>query len=145
MALIDGLSDNHKKQILVDDCINLLETQVAAMGGISGLAIKAGYAAVKGISPDYCAGAIARLLPEFLMAFEDKWQDAVGSGDAVTYLVKNSDSTADVLLSLTDKRIEKSSNSSLKAVYGKLRKSAKKHVEEAVPSLAKVIDNYSKL
>ncbi|QYX33325.1 DUF6918 family protein [Sphaerospermopsis torques-reginae] len=144
MALIDGLADDNKRQTLVADLTNLLDTQVSSIGGVSGMAIKAGYAAIKGISPKYCAGAIERLLPESFAALEPIWEEGLNTGDAVGYLSQNRSRTADLLLSITDIRIQKSSNSTIKGVYNKLRSSVKKHVEEAVPGLAQVIDKYTK-
>ena len=143
MALIDGLTDNNKRQALVTDLTNLLDTQVASIGGISGIAIKTGYAAIKGISPGYCAGAIERLLPESFAALEPMWEEGLNTGDVVGYLTNNSSHTADAVLSVTDFRIEKSSNSTIKSVYKKLRSAVKKHVEEAVPGLAQVIHKYA--
>jgi hypothetical protein len=143
MALIDGLTDNNKRKKLVANCTQLLDTQVAAMGGLSGMAIKAGYSAIKGISPGYCAGAIDRLLPEFFAALEPIWEEGTQTGNPAEYLTTNRSRTADSLLSVTDVRIQKSSNSTLKGVYNKLRSSVKKHVEEAVPGLAKIIDEYA--
>ncbi|MEC4887910.1 MAG: hypothetical protein SAL70_42375 [Scytonema sp. PMC 1070.18] len=144
MGLIDGLADTNKREMLVADCTKLLDTQVASMGGVSGMALKAGYAAIKGVAPGYCAGAIERLLPESFAALEPMWNEGVETGDPVAHLTQNRDRTADALLSVTDVRIEKSSNSTVKSVYGKFRNSAKKHVEDAVPGLAQVIDNYTK-
>lgn len=144
MALIDGLADDNKRQTLLVDLTNLLDTQVSSIGGVSGMAIKAGYAAIKGISPKYCAGAIERLLPESFAALEPIWEEGLNTGDAVGYLSQNRSRTADLLLSITDIRIQKSSNSTIKGVYNKLRSSVKKNVEDAVPSLAQVIDKYTK-
>jgi hypothetical protein len=144
MGLCDGLSNPNKKERVVAECTQLLDEQVASMGGVSGLALKAGYAAVKGIAPTYCTGAIERLLPPSLTALDPIWNEGVQTGDPVAHLVQNRSRTADALLSVTDERIEKSQNTTVKGVYSKLRNSAKKHVEEAVPGLAKVIDNYTK-
>ncbi|WP_353931362.1 hypothetical protein WJM97_01810 [Okeanomitos corallinicola TIOX110] len=144
MALIDGLADNQKRKKLVDNCTTLLDEQVAAKSGISGLAIKAGYAAIKGISPRYCAGAIERLLPESFAVLDPLWDEGLQTGDPVKHITNNSSRTADLLLSITDIRIKKSNNTAVKGVYNKLRNSAKQHIEEAVPSLAKVIDEYDK-
>ena len=143
MALIDGLADNNKREKLVADLTQLLDKQVANIGGISGMAIKTGYAAIKGISPGYSGGAINRLLPESFAALEPIWEEGVKTGDVVEYLTTNSSQTADAILSVTDTRIQKSSNSSIKGVYNKLRGSVKKHVEDAVPGLAKVINDYA--
>ncbi|MBD2293776.1 hypothetical protein H6G06_09795 [Anabaena sphaerica FACHB-251] len=143
MALIDGLADDNKRQTLVADCTNLLETQVASIGGISGLAIKAGYGAIKGISPGYCAGAIERLLPQSFAALEPIWEEGLKTDDPARYLIANRSRTADALLSVTDVRIQKSSNSTLKGIYNKLRNSVKNHVEEAVPGLAQILNKYT--
>jgi hypothetical protein len=113
MGLVDGLADDNKRQKLVAECTQLLDKQVAAMSGVSGLAIKAGYGAIKGISPGYCAGAIERLLPESFAALEPIWEEGVQTGNPVQYLTENRSRTADTLLSLTDVRIQKSTNSTL--------------------------------
>ncbi len=144
MGLSDGLLDPNKKKMVVAECTNLLDVQVAKMQGISGIALKAGYTAVKGLAPNYCAEAIERLLPESLTAIDPIWSEGVQTGDPVGHLSHNSDRTADALLNITDVKIEKSKNTTVRGVYSKLRKSAKKHVEEAVPNLAKIIDNYTK-
>ncbi|ARV62331.1 hypothetical protein BZZ01_30195 [Nostocales cyanobacterium HT-58-2] len=144
MGLCDGLSNPNKKSMVVADCTKLLDTQVASMGGVSGLALKAGYAAVKGIAPNYCAQAIEGLLPESFSALDPIWSEGTQTGNAAEHLIQNSSRTADALLSVTDVRIEKSKNTTVKGVYSKLRNSAKKHVEDAVPGLAKIIDNYTK-
>ncbi len=144
MGLSDGLSDPNKKHTVVADCTKLLDTQVDTMGGITGLGLKAGYSAVKGIAPTYCAEAIERLLPESFNALDPIWSEGIQTGDPVAHLIQNSDRTADALLSITDVKIQKSTNTTVRAVYNKLRNSAKKHVEGAVPGLAKIIDNYTK-
>ncbi len=144
MGLSDGLLDPNKKKMVVAECTNLLDVQVAKMQGISGMALKAGYTAVRGLAPNYCAEAIERLLPESLTAIDPIWSEGVQTGDPVAHLSHNSDRTADALLGITDVKIDKSKNTTVRGVYSKLRKSAKKHVEEAVPNLAKIIDNYTK-
>jgi hypothetical protein len=144
MGLSDGLSNPNKKDMVVADCTKLLDTQVASMGGVSGLALKAGYAAVKGMAPNYCSQAIAGLLPESFVALDPIWSEGKQTGNAVEHLTQNRSRTADAILSVTDTRIEKSKNTTLRGIYSKLRNSAKKHVEEAVPGLALIIDNYTK-
>jgi hypothetical protein len=144
MALSDGLNDPNKKSQVVTSCTELLDTQVSSIGGVSGFAIKTSYSTIKGLAPGYCSGAIERLLPSFFAALDPIWDEGVQSGDPVEHLTKNSSRTADALLSITDTRIEKSSNNTVKGIYSKLRNSAQKHVENAVPDFAKVIDNYTK-
>ncbi|MGH7999237.1 MAG: DUF6918 family protein [Brasilonema sp.] len=144
MGLSDGLLDANKKDMVVADCTKLIDTQVASMQGVSGLAMKAGYTAIRGLAPSYCADAIAMLLPESFTALDPIWSEGIQTGDPVTHLTQNRDRSANAILSVTDAKIEKSKNKTVRGVYNKLRNSAKKHVEEAVPGLAKIIDNYTK-
>lgn len=144
MGLSDGINDPNKKQSVVADCVKLIDEQVAAKGGLSGLAFKAAYAAVNGVKPGYIAGAIERLLPEVLVALDPIWNEGVQTGDAVGFLTQNRSRTADALLGITDARIKTSNNGVVRGAYDKLRNSAKNDVEAAVPSLAKIINNYAK-
>jgi hypothetical protein len=144
MGLSDGLKDPNKKASVVADCVKLIDEQVAAKGGLGGMAMKAGYGAVKGIRPGYIAGATERLLPEAFAALDPIWNQGVQTGDPVGYLTQNSSRAADALLGITDARIEKTSNGIVRGTYNKFRNSAKTDVEAAVPGLAKIIDNYTK-
>lgn len=143
MKLSDDLLDPSKKNMVVADCTKLMDEQVASMQGVSGLAFKAGYTAVKGFAPNYCSEAIASLLPQSLTAIDPIWSEGIQAGNPVEHLTQNTSRTADAILSITDAKIEKSNNKALRGVYEKLRSSAKKHVEEAVPGLAKIIGNHT--
>ena len=144
MGLSDGLNDPNKKAKVVDDCVKLIDDQVAAKSGLSGLGLKAGYATVKGVMPNYIAGAVEGLLPEAFAALDPIWSEGTQTGDAVGYLTQNRSRSADALLGITDARIEKTNKSIVRATYNKLRNSAKSYVEEAIPGLATIIDNYTK-
>jgi len=51
---------------------------------------------------------------------------------------------AEALLSITDERAKRATNNTAKAAYEKLRPTGKKHVEEAVPRLARMIEQHTK-
>lgn len=142
MALSDTLSNPTTTQNLVADCVRLIDEQVAAKGGISGLALKAAYGVVKGVEPSYISGAIQRLLPEALAALDPMWNEGLQSGDPVQHLIQNRDRTADTLLSITDHKIERAKNGVVRASYGKLRTSVKGDVEAAVPGLAQILGTH---
>ncbi len=142
MGLSDKIGDQTTRKNLAADCAKLMDEQVAAKGGISGLALKAAYGVVKGVEPSYISGAIQRLLPDALAALDPMWDEGVQSGDPVQYLTQNRARTADMLLSITDTKIEKSNNGVVRASYNKLRKSVKSDVEEAVPGLAKILGTH---
>lgn len=144
MGLSNGLNDPNKKASVVADCVKLIDDQVATKGGLSGLGLKAAYGTVKGVKPNYIARAVEGLLPEVLSVIDPIWSEGTQKGDPVGYLSQNQSRTADAILSITDAKIEKSNNGIVRGAYNKLRNSAKKDVEEAIPGLAKIIDNYAK-
>jgi len=144
MGLSDGLKDSNKTAKLVSDCVQLIDNQVTAKGGLGGLGLKAAYGAVKGIKPGYIASAIEALLPPTLQALDPMWSEGMQTGDPANHLIQNRSRTADAVLSVTDARIEKSNNGVVRGAYNQFRKSVKGDVEEAIPGLAKIIDNYSK-
>ncbi len=143
MGLSDGLNDPNKEASVIADCVKLIDEQVAAKGGISGMGWKAAYGTVKGVMPNYIDGAIGRLLPETFAALDPMWNEGVQTGDPVGYLTQNRSRAADVLLGITDSRIESSNHGIVRGTYKKLRGSAKNEVEQAIPGLAKIIDNYT--
>lgn len=142
MGLSDVLKDDAKKNAIVNDCCTLLDEEVASKGGLSGLAVKAGYSAVKGIKPGFVKHTVEVLLPEFAEKLDPIWAEAVKSGNAGKYLVDHKGQVADALLAVTDARAARSNKGMVKGTYEKLRGSAKKNVEEAVPRLAKVLEKH---
>jgi hypothetical protein len=144
MGLAEALSDETKKKAIVDDCVTMLDEEVSAKGGLSGIAVKAGYAAVKGIKPGFVKSTVEHLLPEFAEKLDPIWAEAVKQGSPGSYLVSNKSRVADALLAVTDARAAKSNKGMVKGTYEKLRGSAKKNVEEAVPRLAKVLEKHLK-
>lgn len=142
MELNDRISSNDYAS-MAKDCTHLIDEQVSAKTGLSGMALKATYKVVKGIGNDYVPGAIRRLLPETLTALSPLWTEGTQQGDSVAYLTEHSDRTADVILSTTDARIAKKGGGLVGASYQKLRKSVKRDVVNAVPELAKIIDKYA--
>jgi hypothetical protein len=141
--LTDTLTAETKKPAVVDDCLQLIDAEVADKGGLSGLAIKAGYGVVKGIKPGFIKHAVTDLLPEFASALDPIYQEAKSKSTAVSdYFVSNSERVADALLAITDAKAKKSKSGAVKSAYDKLRGSAKKNVEQAVPRLGKMIEKH---
>ncbi|WP_315790276.1 DUF6918 family protein [Fischerella sp. JS2] len=144
MKLSEGLSNPDKKAMVVDDCCNVIEAQLASKSGIGGMALKTAFAALKGVKPGYIPYVVEMLLPECFEALDPIWSEGIDKGDPVEYLVTSRSRTADALLSVTDAKAKNVKRQIVRGTYEKLRGSAKQHVEEAVPDLAKVIDKYSK-
>lgn len=143
MSLVDALTDEAKKPQIVKDCCSLIDEEVKDKGGISGLAIKAGYGAVKGIKPGFVEHAVEDLLPEFAKALDPIYADAKAQNKPVAdFFASNASRVADALLAITDAKASRAKSGVAKGAYEKLRGSAKKNVEQAVPRLGKLIEKH---
>jgi hypothetical protein len=143
-TLPDVLTSDTNKGRVVEDCCALIDAEVKDKGGISGLAIKAGYGAVKGVKPGFVKNVVTDLLPEFASALDPIYQEAKTHGHPVgDFFAKNSDRVAEALLAITDAKAQKSKNGLVKGTYEKLRGSAKKNVEAAVPRLGKMVESHT--
>jgi len=144
MGLSDELLNPNKKAKVIDECCNLIDRQLASKSGISGIGLKTAFAAIKGVKPGYIPYVVEMILPQCLTALEPLWNEGVDKGDPVEHLINNRSGTADALLSVTDARLKDVKRQIVRGTYGKLRGTAKQHVEQAVPDLARVIDSYTK-
>ncbi|MFT3773843.1 MAG: hypothetical protein QM820_51395 [Minicystis sp.] len=144
MSLADAINDASKKGVIITDCCTMIDEEVAAKGGLSGLAVKAGYAAVKGIKPGFIAEVVEKLLPEFAKAVDPIWEEGKKAGKPVDHFTSNKSRVADSLLAVTDAKSKNAKSAVVRGTYEKLRGSAKKNVEDAVPRLAKLLDKHAK-
>ena len=139
------MTSPQKHTQVVKDCVVVVDEEVGAKGGLSGLAVKAAYATVKAVKPGIIASAVDALLPEFarkLEPFYDEWQ-ATGSGETLErFLAARSGAVAEALLSVTDARAERAQNPAVRKAYDKLRPSGRRHVEEAIPRVGRVLERH---
>jgi hypothetical protein len=143
-SLTETLTSETRKAAVVDDCCALIDAEVADKGGISGLAIKAGYSAVKGIKPGFIRHVVNELLPEFASALDPLYQEARRGGKPLSaHFSSNAPRAADALLAITDAKVQHSKVGLIKGTYEKLRGSAKKNVEAAVPRLGRLIEKHA--
>jgi hypothetical protein len=130
---------------VVDDCVALIEAEVADKGGISGLAIKAGYKAVKGLRPGMIAMSMDHLLDDFSLKIDPFWQDCQDKKeDARAYFVRRKSDIANALLEITDDRARKSDHKVLVGAYQRLRSTGIDHVGMAMPRLAALLVKHAR-
>jgi hypothetical protein len=142
--LVEALASGSKKSAVEDDCVALIDAEVADKGGLTGLVIKAGYKTVQGIKPGFVRQVVADLLPEFAVALEPLYQEAKSTNRSVReHFSANAPRVADALLGITDEKAGRSKSGMVKGTYEKLRGSAKKNVEAAVPRLASMIEKHA--
>jgi hypothetical protein len=142
--LTEALTGETKKSAVIEDCLSLIDAEVADKGGLTGLAIKAGYKTVQGIKPGFVRQVVTDLLPEFAIALDPIYQEARSAGHGLRdHFTSNSTRVADALLTITDDKAKRSKSGMVKGTYEKLRGSAKKNVEAAVPRLAAMIEKHA--
>jgi hypothetical protein len=144
-TLKDLLTDATKRRAIVDDCARLVDDEVSAKGGLSGLAIKGAYAVVKALKPGMVRDACEHLIDEFVEKIEPHYAEhkASGGGSFVSFLSGRSTKVADDLLGVTDRRAASAKNPTIKKAYEKLRPTGVKNVEAAVPGIAKIIEKHA--
>ncbi len=144
MNLNDVLSDEAKRAAIVEDVCRLVDDEVGKQKGIGGVAVKAGYRLVQGVKPGFVRRVVESLLPEFAAALEPIRARAIAEGQTVNgYFTAHAPEVAEALLAVTDGRARGSEHGSVKGAYGKLRGSARKNVERAVPGLGRIIESYT--
>ena len=139
-TLKEQITSPETRPLVVKECVELVETEVRGKG----LFIRGAYKTVKKIKPGFVQNAIDGLLDDWLDRMEPfygKWRED-GSGNYAGYLEAHKGEVADELLKVTDERAKSSRHRTAAKMYGKLRPSALKNVESAVPGLGKLIESH---
>ncbi|MCO5169566.1 MAG: hypothetical protein M9894_24765 [Planctomycetes bacterium] len=136
-----------RRDRILDDCVRMIDEEVSAKSGLMALPLKAGYKVVKGLRPGFIRAAMDFLLDDFCRALEPfyrAWADRPPEGrPALADALRNEqDRVADALLSITDARAARSTHTTVRSLYEKLRGAAKGHVVAALPRLGRTIEPY---
>lgn len=145
-TLREILLDPSRRPAVVQDLSQLVDAEVSEKGGVSGMAVKGGYAVLKKLNSRFVPETIDGMLESFVEQAEPFYADfqATGGGSLANYFEAHRSEVANALLRVSDARAEASQRDSVKMVYGKLRPQAHKNVEEALPRLAGVIESHSR-
>jgi hypothetical protein len=135
-----------KRDAIIADALAVLDQEVNDKSGITGLAIKGAFKMVKGVQPGFLRRVVDHLLDDFLEALDPIYQEALGAKKSpARHLESNAGRVADALLAITDARAENAQRAIIKKTYGKLRPTAKKHVEAAAPRLGAMLERHAQL
>lgn len=142
--LMEMLNSADKRAAVIHDCVQLLDEEVASKSGLSGVAIKTGYKVLKGFKPGFVPKVVEELLPEFTQALDPVYAEAQQKkAPTEEYFNEHKSRVADALLAITDRKAEHAKIALLKSTYLKLRPTAKKHVEAAVPKLGQLVRKHA--
>jgi len=143
-SLVERIGVEPLRAKVIEDCVDLIDAQVKAKGGLSGMAIKGAYATIKTIKRGFVPGVVDALLDDWLGKLQphhDKWASG-GKGSFAEFVIARSDDVAEDLLQVTDERAARTSHTTAKKAYEKMRAGAKKNVIEAIPELARLIERH---
>ena len=139
-SLVELLAKEPQRPHVINDCVELIEAQVKTKGFI----IKSAYATIKAIKKRFIPEVVDTMLDDWLGKLQphyERWSVNKTSSFA-DYVIARSDDVAEDLLSVTDARAERTSHTTAKKMYGRMRDGAKKNVIEAIPALAKMIEKH---
>lgn len=142
-SLKEILLTGDKRARLVDDAVRLVESEVKSKGGMSGMAIKAGFGAVNKVKPSLVRDAVDSLLDRFIAQLEPfytEWEAKGRSGSFEAHLSAQKNRVANALLEVTDARAREVQAGVVKKTYDKLRPMGEKNVEAAVPGLGRTLE-----
>ena len=144
-TLAEQISTPQKRPGLIKDLAKLVDEEVASKGGLSGIGIKTAYGLVKAIKPGFVPDVIEGMIDDCIIKLEPIYAETVTAGGSVARgFSSRAPAVADALLSVTDQRAEKTTHNTAKKAYQKLRPSAKRNVEEAVPRLGELLEKHTK-
>lgn len=128
---------------VIRDCEHIIDEEVASKG-LTGIPIKAAHAVVKAIKPGFIPEVVDGLLDDFADRLDPLYQAAMAKGEPIeTYFNARAGEAAEALLGITDQRAQRAKNHVVRTAYEKLRPTAKKHTEAAIPRVAKMIAKHS--
>ena len=140
--LVEKLAKDPVRPRVISDCVELIDAQVKQKGFV----IKSAYATIKAIKKRFMPEVVDSMLDDWLEKMQphyDRWA-ANRSSTFSDYVIARGDDVAEDLLSVTDARAERSSHTTAKKMYGRMREGAKKNVVEAIPQLAQLIEKHLK-
>jgi hypothetical protein len=139
-TLVDTLGREPHRPQVVEECVGLIDAQVKQKGFL----IKGAYSTIKAIKKRFVPEVVDALLDDWLTQIQphfDKWETTKPSTFS-DYIIARSDDVAEDLLKVTDERAEKTSHTTAKKMYKRMRDSAKRNVIEAIPDLAKLLEKH---
>jgi len=144
MSLTAALSNDSTRSRVIDDCVTLVDDEVSHKKGLGGVVLKTGYKAVKGIKPGFIRQVVDALLDRWVAQLDPLWEEGEATANGPrAFFETSTDRVAEALLAVTDEKSKSAKNGIVRSTYGKLRPSAKKHVEQAVPALAKLLERHA--
>ncbi|MBN1962036.1 MAG: hypothetical protein JW841_13910 [Deltaproteobacteria bacterium] len=141
--LKDKLCTNEKRNVVIMDCVTLIEKIIASQKGLSGIATKSVYKLIKSTKPNSVYHSVDHMLEEFVDHLDPFYASATKNhADIVEYFTNHREAIAESLIEIADNHAQSIKNRILHQGYTRMRSNAQKHVEEAVPDIAALIKRH---
>lgn len=140
--MVEALMAPEKRRAVALDVTHAIDQEVEAKSGLGGLALKGAYKIARATNRDFVPNTVEKLLPEFAAKLEpivDDHRRAAADVPLEAWFAQKAGAVADALLALTDERARHSAAGAVRTAYERMRPSAKKHVEEAVPRIGELL------
>jgi hypothetical protein len=141
--LSEVVADNARRQAVLDDCVKLIEAEVADKKGFTGIAVKGAFKAVRRLKPGMIRHSMDHLLDDFSRQVDPFWTECQSAGGAPrAYFSQNRTKVANALLAITDARASGATNKVLVKAYNSLRGKAVEHIADAMPRFADLLEKH---
>lgn len=143
--LEEKLLDPEVRPAVAADCVRLVEEEVAAKKGVSGMVVKTGFKAFRAVKPGIVPAAVDGLLDDFIAVLGPYYEEYEGQDTSVPFsawLSRRADQVAGDLLQVTDAVAAKSANKTLIRAYNGMRKTARSNVAAAVPGMGRIVEKH---
>jgi hypothetical protein len=142
-TLVEQIGTQPVRPQVISDCVELIDAQVKQKGFV----LKSAYATIKAIKKRFVPEVVDSLLDDWLGKLQphyERWgAHAAGKSSSFSeYLIARSDDVAEDLLAVTDARAERTSHTTARKMYLRMRDSAKRNVIEAIPDLSRLIERH---
>ena len=137
------LSVKHPER-LVDELARTLEAHIASRGGLKGLAMKAGFGALRSAKPDIADRAVRGLMPDIAKALDPLYAEFKRSQgeDFGSYLSQHAARAAELMVKAVDTRLAGNPNTPMKAVYKQFRGSVGDELQKLLPPVGRVLSTH---
>jgi len=135
-----------RRPLLVSDTIELIKTEVKGQSAL----VRTVYRIVTAIMPNIVREAVELLLDDIVQELESVYQDYLlakshGSASSIEDYISqdgNSQNIAQAILAVTDRRDSRSTKTSLKKAYHKIRPRAENSITAAAPAAARMLHQH---
>jgi hypothetical protein len=145
-SLKEILQDPQVYPRIVEDCLKVLDEEVSKKSGLTGMAIKGTYKVLKGVQNGrILRKAVETLLPEFVEKLEPHYlaySQGKDPGSWEAFLRPQYETIAHELLEVTDAKVARTRERTLRSAYEKLRPRAHREVVGSLPALARMMERY---